>query len=283
MNSINRDLEFTVETPEDFEQEKLPTLDFKIWQEKDGTINHTYFQKPIKTPFVVMARSGMSSQQKIQILANELTRRISNINIQLCNKEDYTEVIEQFTQELRNSEFPYHTAKEIVISEIRGLKPKILRRKARNQEFYRAGHTTALGRAKKKLVSRENWYKVQEQEADVQTDNKITNSPPSKNIRRPNSKKSPETKKYEQESKIKAVMFVPHTPGSELAKKLRENEEDLVKITGTKVKIIERTGTKIQDLLTRSNPWKGSDCERQNCLLCFTKCKTEKNKTQDCH
>ena len=71
-------------------------------------------------------------------------------------------------------------------------------------------------------------------------------------------------------------MFVPHTPGSALAKKLRENEEHLVKITGTKVKIIERTGTKIQDLLTRSNPWKGADCERQNCLLCFTKCKTEK-------
>ena len=47
--------------------------------------------------------------------------------------------------------------------------------------------------------------------------------------------------------------------------------------------IIERTGAKLQDLLTRSDPWKGSDCQRQNCLLCFTKNRKEKLKTQDCH
>ena len=284
MNSINSDLEFTVETPEDFEQEKLPTLDFKIWQETDGTINHSYFQKPIKTPFVVMSRSGMSNQQKIQILAKELTRRISNINILRSSKDDYIEVIEQFTQELRNSEYPHHTARQIVLSGIRGLSTKIIRRKAKNQEFYRAAHTTAHSRAKKKLVNRESWYKRQEQENQ---NTEISCSPPEnnfdKNTRTLNAKKSPENKKQGPEPKIKAVMFVPHTPGSELAKKLRENEEHLVKITGTKVKIIERTGTKIQDLLTRSNPWKGADCERQNCLLCFTKCKTEKNKSQDCH
>ena len=80
MNAVNKDLQFTVETPEDFPNEELPTLDFKIWQEQDQSIDHTYYQKPMKTPLVIMARSGMSVQQKIQILANELTGRISNIN-----------------------------------------------------------------------------------------------------------------------------------------------------------------------------------------------------------
>ena len=78
-------------------------------------------------------------------------------------------------------------------------------------------------------------------------------------------------------------MFVPYTHGSELAKKLRENENNINKLTKNRIKIIERTGTKLQDLLTRSDPWKGSDCQRQNCLLCFTKNRTEKLKTQDCH
>ena len=72
-------------------------------------------------------------------------------------------------------------------------------------------------------------------------------------------------------------MFVPFTPGSLLAKQLRENEEKLEKLTNTRIKIVERTGTKIQDLLTRSNPWKGHDCERHNCLLCYTKLRTEQN------
>ena len=44
MNSINEDLEFTVETEDDYQDKKLPTLDFSIWQEKCGYINHTYYQ-----------------------------------------------------------------------------------------------------------------------------------------------------------------------------------------------------------------------------------------------
>ena len=78
-------------------------------------------------------------------------------------------------------------------------------------------------------------------------------------------------------------MFVPYTPGGELAKKLRENEEQVSKITKNRVKIVERTGVKLQDVLTKANPWKGQDCERKNCLLCHTKSKTGKNENQDCH
>ena len=84
-------------------------------------------------------------------------------------------------------------------------------------------------------------------------------------------------------TRIVAVMFIPYTPGPELAKKLRENEENFSKITQNKIKIVERTGTKLVDLLTKADPWKGADCQRENCLLCLTKMKTEKNKTQDCH
>ena len=60
MNSVNPNLEFTVETPEDFEQERLSPLDFTLWQEQDGTLNHSYFQKEVKTPYV---RSGKAVQQ----------------------------------------------------------------------------------------------------------------------------------------------------------------------------------------------------------------------------
>ena len=80
MNSINEDLEFTVETEDEFIDKKLPRLDFSIWQEPDGTLNHTYYQKNMKTPFVIMSRSGMARQQQYQILSNELTRRLQNIH-----------------------------------------------------------------------------------------------------------------------------------------------------------------------------------------------------------
>ena len=51
MCDIDEDLEFTVEAPEDFENERLPTLDFSLWLE-DGFIIHTYYQKSMKTPYM---------------------------------------------------------------------------------------------------------------------------------------------------------------------------------------------------------------------------------------
>ena len=280
MNSINKDLEFTVESPEDFPEEKLPTLDFKMWQEQDNSLNHCYFQKEVKTPYVVMARSGMACQQKLCILSNELTRRLSNINMENSKQTQYNKVINQFTQELRNSEYQYKTAREIIISGLRGLKTKIKLRKIKNQDFYRAAHTTVSQRARKKLLTKESWYK-QQSSTEHPDGGRIT-------IRSPTSKKTSKSstvgkKSNDQKSEIKAVMFVPFTPHSELAKMLRENEEKLVKLTGSKIKIVERTGSKIQDLLTRSNPWKGYDCQRDNCLMCYTKIRTELNTTQDCH
>ena len=95
MNSINSDLRFTTESQEDFQTERLPTLDFEVWIE-NNKIRHSYYQKPMKTPFVLMFRSGMSYRQKFQILTNELSRRLSNIQIQEIPHKEVMEIIEQF-------------------------------------------------------------------------------------------------------------------------------------------------------------------------------------------
>ena len=39
---------------------------------------------------------------------------------------------------------------------------------------------------------------------------------------------------------------------------------------------------KLEDLLHKSNPWQGLDCNRELCLLCKTKETTGKNKGQEC-
>ena len=55
MNSVNSDLEFTTEVQENFAKERLPKLDFKLWIEKEtGKINHSYFQKTMKTPLILI-------------------------------------------------------------------------------------------------------------------------------------------------------------------------------------------------------------------------------------
>ena len=91
-----------------------------------------------------------------------------------CNKTQYTKIADQYTQELKNSEYPYQTSREIIVSGLRGLKTKIKIRNSKNQEFYREAHTTVQVRAKKKLVSKQNWYKRQECPQDQQQGSRTT-------------------------------------------------------------------------------------------------------------
>ena len=101
MNSINEDLEFTAEVPEDFKDEKLPTLDFKTWPELDKTLNFVYFEKEMRTQFVIMKRSAISDHQSYQILSNELIRRLSNIDREKNSIEEQKTVIEHLTKQLK--------------------------------------------------------------------------------------------------------------------------------------------------------------------------------------
>ena len=79
MNSVNQNLKFTTECPEDFERERLPTLDFVIWM-VNGQLYHSYFEKAMRLQYTIMQRAAMSQHQKMAILGNELVRRLSNIH-----------------------------------------------------------------------------------------------------------------------------------------------------------------------------------------------------------
>ena len=77
-------------------------------------------------------------------------------------------------------------------------------------------------------------------------------------------------------------MFVPYTPGGELARRLKEVETQLGKLTGARIKIVEKVGTKLVDMLHQADPWQGMDCQREKCLICSTKLKTERDRRKDC-
>ena len=78
------------------------------------------------------------------------------------------------------------------------------------------------------------------------------------------------------------MLFVPYTNHRLLAKKLREAELKLNELTGYRMKVVETSGSKLEDLLHRSDPWQGLDCLRHDCLLCKTKVMTGKQDSHDC-
>merc|ERR1711954_137298 len=62
-------------------------------------------------------------------------------------------------------------------------------------------------------------------------------------------------------------MFIPHTRGGALKRKLTLMEEKLP--FQRKFKYVERSGTSLGDMLTTKEPWAG-DCGRERCFACTT-------------
>ena len=46
--------------------------------------------------------------------------------------------------------------------------------------------------------------------------------------------------------------------------------------------MVEKLGTKLIDMVNKTNPWRGEDCERDGCFHCKTKAETGKLTTQCC-
>ena len=70
----------------------------------------------------------------------------------------------------------------------------------------------------------------------------------------------------------RSVILVEHTPDGTLAKRLREQVGRMEHIMGFRLKVVEKTGTKLKDMFSPTNVWGGSKCEREDCTTCTQGC-----------
>ena len=66
----------------------------------------------------------------------------------------------------------------------------------------------------------------------------------------------------------KSVLFVTPTPGGVLAAELRQREADLNKHSEERIKIVEKGGLKIKDILSSKSSLHKSKCTQKTCPLC---------------
>ena len=109
----------------------------------------------------------------------------------------------------------------------------------------------------KKLAGKSNWFRSPAKKAV--------------SVRKLNRRRMPS--KRTQVKTVDTVMFVPHTPGGDLAKKLQEAEDRFVKNrSGGRVKFVERGGFSLRDVLCNRNPWSSEGCGRgESCFICRNK------------
>ena len=84
-------------------------------------------------------------------------------------------------------------------------------------------------------------------------------------------KEKGENKEGEPIDRVEAVMFCPVTPKGELKKELQKVENRFGQIQGIKrIRIEERAGTKISEMLRNKQAWNKVKCEKERCWPCET-------------
>ena len=143
------------------------------------------------------------------------------------------------------------------MSGIVGWRRKLERREKTGRGQYLEAKDTLETRTEAKLLEKTTWFKGNMKRKLENKESTFQYHPPSK--RRKTGKQS---NNKGGTNAVKSVMFFPFTAHSELASRLRENEEKMQQMTGYRLMIVEKAGTKLVDMLHKVNPWAGEDCKR---------------------
>ena len=168
-------------------------------------------------------------------------------------------VIDDFSRQLISSGWGRDQVYKIVTAGLLGYENIKLGAEKLGKGIHSSAAEGAVARRRKKLVGKSSWFK----------------NPPKSNTRegpKHHSRKKKSSEVKERKTPV-SILFVPQTPFGALANRLKEKEKLLSELCGETVKIIERSGTSIKQLLVKSNPWqKGTVCSRAetDCLLCKT-------------
>ena len=196
----------------------------------------------------------MEENGKIQILSNDLVRRLCNTMESLGAREQHL-VVDGYAQKLLNSGYGKEQVRKIVVNGIKGYEGRKSRCKKEGRRLRRTAKESLGARLKKKLLSKTSWYKGLGAKVDHYTKPRVRRS-------------TKREQKMVTNTRVehKTVLFIEQTANGELGKRLRELMSRLAPIMGFGVKIVERNGRTLKKpVLTISSVgrhpmWEGEVC-----------------------
>ena len=223
--------------PSRHKERKLPILDLRVWIENDDyTISYEFYRKDISNWFMMLSRSAMPHRMQRTILTQEAIRILRNCKLDLP-WERKAQLLSIFCERLRDSGYASKMRFQIIVTALKGFDKMVERERSGGRPINPSREWQPEQRRLKKLTAKINWYR---------------------------------------KGGYTSVLFVPWTPGSELANQYREIEAAGASNRDFRIKIVERCGTSIKSLLQKSDPW-ASNCGREDCFPC------KSGNTGNCH
>ena len=260
------------------------------------TIRYEFYEKPVSSSLVMMRDSAMPHRMMMASMTQEGVRRLANTHRKISDKEK-CKILGRYMAKLARSGYNQGLRKEILVAAVRTQRKREQAHDLGIRPLHRPGSHGREATRRKKISARSEWFRGKgpswkdEVDAmarapaasgqlvtgDVHKGPGLAQGPSKASIskevtmgdRQP-CKEQSQDRKTGQQGRIEAVMFLPHTPGGVLAKKLQEKEDTLVKLHKIgRVKMIERGGRRLKDILTVKDPWTSGPCGREglSCVL----------------
>ena len=165
--------------------------------------------------------------------------------------------IDEFSRKMLTSGYKREQTKSVIEAGIKGYERAVVKHMSGKRALHQRGKDGVSSRNRKKLLEKSTWFKEKERDSEDQSFRGTLGE---------------EIKFSGKRNTIKSstVLFVDQTRRGELAAAIREKEEELSEIAGWKLKVVEKSGTTLTELLVRANPWAGLKCGRADCWPCET-------------
>ena len=259
-------INFKEEVASESKNKKIPMLDFQVWKveevdesKENGVkteIQFEFYEKPVASKIVVMATSALPHRVKIATLSQEIIRRMKN-TCRKASKYKRADILTEFMKKMKRSGYSAKVRRNVALAGLKGYMNMVRTEAEGGRKVNRPRWEGARTRRYKKLGAKSNWFKKSKKSKN---DSREFSGGPKKCGRRVEGA----------EAEIETVMFVPHTPGGELARLLQEADDLFIKGKGIgRVRMVERGGTTLKDILCRTNPWATDGCGRgDSCFPC---------------
>ena len=261
-NTLEKDIQLTMDVPSTNSDGKLPVLDLKMWvEEREGEkgeryaeIMHEYYEKEMVSKRVIGKDSALSEKVKCTTLAQEVIRMLRNTS-ESIREERKKEQLTNLAVKLKNSGYNERSRREILLSGIRGFERIMEDVKKGRRSLNRSRRENMEVRMLKKYGAKSRWFKGGRKKMERE----------SRNL----GKGKLEGRGGNRYEEIEAVLFVPATPGGVLTKRLQEaDDREREGTREKKVKFVELGGDSIKSKLSRNNPWSRQNCGRGDCFSC---------------
>ena len=228
-NSIFDCIQFTVEVPSASTNGRLAVLDLEL-EVKNGSIEHGHFEKACSAEVVIPYTSAHSRKMKMSIMVEEGVRRLRNAARGL-DWERSRAVMELWSRKLRRSGYPGTVRHEMIGAAVRRHERMLEEEDEGVRPVHRSRDWKEKERQRAKELKRTNWHKSKEDQ-------------------------------------VSAPLILDPTSGC-MTKEMKAVSKKFEEVTGWRVPIVERAGTKVSSI-AKAEPLKKKGCGRVDCFPCST-------------